>query len=281
MLWPHWATGLWKSKYDNMINGSDGTQFPPGTISINSRLYLFTTQPCRSLYMTYDSKVTVAGIEALKFTLPATIFINGNAYPDNKAFCPYECYVTGILDSSGCQPNPQTTIPFKMRSPILVSAPHFYHGDPSLVEAVVGLKPDSNLHETYFSIEQHTGIPFDGVMRLQLNAHIQPIKDITQTEGLQEVVLPIMYFSFEAKINSDKILLMKRTLINPLAILQGVEYVFICIGSLLILVVLIIFLQNIVRNMNMKTIRKTLLAKSVEEQNPLLENINGTSQGHA
>ena len=226
--------------------------------------------------MTYASKVTVAGIEALKIILPATLFINGSEYLDNKAFCPYECYVTGILDSSGCKPNPQTTIPFKMRSPILVSAPHFYHGDPSLVEAVVGLKPDSNLHETYFSIERHMGIPIDGAMRLQLNAHIQSIKDITQTEGLQEVILPIMYFSFEAKINSDKIHLMKRTLLNPLAILHAVEYAAICIGGLLVFSVLIILVFNFVEKKK-KRIRHVLLANSSEEEKPLLVNSNETS----
>ena len=276
-MWVEWRgkrdLGLWKSKYANMINGSDGNQFPPGTITADTRLYLFTTQLCRSLYVTYDSKVTVAGIEALKFTLPATVFVNNS---NNKAFCPYECYVTGILDSSGCKPNPQTTIPFKMRSPILASAPHFYHGDPSLVKAVVGLKPDSNLHETYFSIERHMGIPVDGAMRLQLNAHIQPIKDVTQTEGLQEVILPIMYFSSEAKINSDNIHLMKRTLLNPLAILHAVEYAAICIGGLLIFIVLLIFLHNFVKKKK-KAMRQVLLANSSEEHKPLLINSNETS----
>ena len=151
-----------------------------------------------------------------------------------------------------------------------------YHGDPSLVKAVVGLKPDSNLHETYFSIERHMGIPVDGAMRLQLNAHIQPIKDVTQTEGLQEVILPIMYFSSEAKINSDNIHLMKRTLLNPLAILHAVEYAAICIGGLLIFIVLLIFLHNFVKKKK-KAMRQVLLANSSEEHKPLLINSNETS----
>ena len=281
-MWVEWRgrkdVGLWKSRYANMINGSDGTQFPPGTIASDTRLYIFTTQLCRSLYLSYDSDVTVAGIEALKFAIPASIFINGSEFLENKAFCPYECYKTGILDTSGCQPNPQTKIPLKMRSPILVSAPHFYHGDPSLLEAVVGLKPESNLHETYFSVERHMGIPIDGAMRLQLNAHIQPIKDIAQTEGIHEVILPIMYFSFDAKINADKIHLMKRSLLVPLAILHGVENAVIGIGGLLIFIVLIVLVKNFVRKRNMKTMRKRLLANSAEEHKPLLvNNDNGTS----
>lgn len=243
-----------------MINGSDGTQFPPGSVTSHSRLYLFLTQLCRSIYMIYDTEVQLNGIKALKFTVPATVFLNGSDYPENKAFCPYECYTTGILDTSGCQSNSETAIPFKMRSPILVSAPHFYHGDPKLVEAVNGLKPVAALHETFFSVEPHTGIPIDGAMRLQLNAHIQPVEDIKQTECLQEVILPIMYFSGEAKINSVKTKLMKDKILGPLSVVYSAEYVAIGIGTFLLLVALVLSVISCLKN-----------RQTAEEKTPLVK----------
>lgn len=38
-------------------------------------------------------------------------------------------------------------------APIYLSFPHFYKADPTLLDAVDGLKPDPEKHETYFKIQ--------------------------------------------------------------------------------------------------------------------------------
>lgn len=38
-------------------------------------------------------------------------------------------------------------------APVFVSNPHFYQADPSLLDAVEGLKPNKTLHDTFFKIQ--------------------------------------------------------------------------------------------------------------------------------
>ena len=42
-----WGTEEEKDPYCNMINGSDGTQYPPDRLDENSVVYIFVTQLCR------------------------------------------------------------------------------------------------------------------------------------------------------------------------------------------------------------------------------------------
>lgn len=45
-------------------------------------------------------------------------------------------------------------------APVYISNPHFYLADPTLLDAVDGLKPNQSQHETYFKI-QPVNIAFD------------------------------------------------------------------------------------------------------------------------
>lgn len=38
-------------------------------------------------------------------------------------------------------------------APVYISNPHFYLADPELLDAVVGLKPNQSIHESYFKIQ--------------------------------------------------------------------------------------------------------------------------------
>lgn len=42
---------------------------------------------------------------------------------------------------------------FSSGAPVYLSFPHFYKADPKLLDAVDGLKPIENLHQTYFKIQ--------------------------------------------------------------------------------------------------------------------------------
>ena len=45
----------WGSDACNMINGTDGTQFPPRTITEDTTLYIFVTQLCR--FISYHESI--------------------------------------------------------------------------------------------------------------------------------------------------------------------------------------------------------------------------------
>ena len=44
-------------------------------------------------------------------------------------------------------------IPKISAAPVYLSFPHFYKADPKLLDAVEGLKPNPEIHETYFKIQ--------------------------------------------------------------------------------------------------------------------------------
>lgn len=72
--------------------------------------------------------------------------------PDNNCFCPvstdeegnefFDCPTSGLINIMPC-----------VQAPILVSYPHFYLGDESLLNYVIGVKPDPELHASFVYFE--------------------------------------------------------------------------------------------------------------------------------
>ncbi|KAM7439967.1 the CD36 [Porites harrisoni] len=176
----------WSDKYANMINGSDGTQFAP-RVSKDAVLYAYSPEICRSVYFTYESTVKVKGIKLYRFIAPKELYLSGDVYEANKGFCvpSNRCLPTGLLNISRCQPqNP----------PVIISPPHFYQGDKSLVEAVNGLDPQKSLHETFVDVEPITGTVMRAAKRIQINVALESVDTLTQTTGkFQRVFLPVMF----------------------------------------------------------------------------------------
>ena len=142
------------------IVGTDGLAFSPG-ITEEDTLWLFNDQLCRSIWLTSEGKVDVNGIDALRFTPPASVFSFSN--PDNYCYCPdiRECAVEendtwnlsscercvdGIISLEGCQ-----------GVPVIMSTPHFLDGDDRLWQAIDGLQPQRDEHVTYLHLEPLSG----------------------------------------------------------------------------------------------------------------------------
>ena len=78
--------------------------------------------------------------------------------------------------------------------PIALSYPHFYQSDPTLLEAVEGLEPKQDLHESYFFIQPKSGLPVDLAFRFQINMALQDISAIDNVDGFSDLVLPLLWF---------------------------------------------------------------------------------------
>lgn len=262
-VWQKWKgkaeVGLWTSPWANMINGSDGTQFSPGT-KTSDKLYAFFVQLCRSVYFEYDSPFTVHGINTLRFTYPEKVWQNTTLNPDNAGFCPNRCFPTGILDVSVCKDTP-VTLPV-----ILTSEPHFYQGDPSLVQAVEGLSPNKEDHATFLDVEPHFGLPLHVSIRLQLNAFVEAVDGIPQTKGIKSVFLPLVYFNNSVTIDSSTADLMKEVLI-PMKVIPWVSIGFLCLGCLLITVLPV---QIMLQKRKEKKMRERKMKDADSETKPLL-----------
>ncbi|TKS78435.1 Lysosome membrane protein 2 85 kDa lysosomal membrane sialoglycoprotein [Collichthys lucidus] len=144
----------WSSNQSNMINGTDGAVFHP-LINRNELLYIFAADLCRSIHLAYVKDVEVKGIQAYRFAPPSDVLMSPKDNPTNEGFCvpAGDCLGTGVLKVSVCREG----------APIVVSFPHFYQADPKYINAVEGLSPNKEEHET-----PH-GVPIRACKRAQLN----------------------------------------------------------------------------------------------------------------
>ncbi|KAG1650353.1 Lysosome membrane protein 2 [Nymphon striatum] len=188
----------WKSKYCNMLNGTDGGQFPP-SVSKKDVLYTFSTDLCRSLHLTYEKNVDHHGISTYRFIAPEDLFADPRTFAPNKCYCTTKpCFGKGLLDISSC----------KKGAPVVMSSPHFYQAAKEYQDAVVGLTPDKTKHETLLDVEPNTGAVLKAAKRVQINVHIEPSSSTWYVQF--NLPIPIscrsrdtnLNFNFEHKIQS-------------------------------------------------------------------------------
>uniref|UniRef100_A0A8C6SAR4 Lysosome membrane protein 2-like n=1 Tax=Neogobius melanostomus TaxID=47308 RepID=A0A8C6SAR4_9GOBI len=156
---------FWTSNQSNSINGSDSAFHP--LLDKNERIYIFTPDLCRSIYMEFEKDVDVKGIPAYRFTPPRSVLASKEENPANEGFCvsPQECLGTGLLKVSPCRKG----------APVVASFPHFYLADEKYVAAIEGMSPEREHHQTFLDINPTTGVIVRANKRAQVNILINRI----------------------------------------------------------------------------------------------------------
>lgn len=118
--------------------------------------------------MEYEEDVAHFDIKTYRFSAAKDLFDDPETYAPNRCYCVKKpCFGQGLLDISACKKGILyvINIAFKNSSakahwlvfhsgaPVVMSAPHFYQGDPKYRDAVVGLNPVKEKHETYLDVE--------------------------------------------------------------------------------------------------------------------------------
>lgn len=146
------------------IYGTTGELWPVKMDPV-APISVFVSDLCRSITLNYHDKYEAHGIEGSQWMGGDKVFDNGHLYEENRCFCLEEdfadCPPTGNLDISKCQ----------LGAPATMSYPHFYMADPSYLNAVDGLSPNSTLHKFTIALHPETGIPLDLAARIQLNMY--------------------------------------------------------------------------------------------------------------
>jgi hypothetical protein len=164
-----------------MINGTDSTIWHPEE-KPSDEVYVFLSDICRSFRLEYsESRTNTFGITNDRFVLPDTAFAN---IPDNYGFCVnatnenkthvVQCLPSGLMSLKTCikckfivlivsicfiiiiiclVSGSSISIPL----PIIASSPHFLGADPSVKNAVGGLKSDESIHRSFMDVEPITG----------------------------------------------------------------------------------------------------------------------------
>ncbi|XP_005798696.1 lysosome membrane protein 2 isoform X1 [Xiphophorus maculatus] len=176
----------WSTNESNSILGSDGSAFHP-LLNKSERLYVFSPDLCRTIYMEFEKDVEVKGIPAYRFTPPRSVLASKEENPANKGFCvtPKECLGTGVLKVSPCRKG----------APVVASFPHFYLGEDKYIEAIGGMAPQSHHHQTFLDLNPTTGVIVRASKRAQVNILINRMSGYPDTKLLKETVFPVMFLN--------------------------------------------------------------------------------------
>lgn len=106
-------------------------------------MYIFVDLMCRSLVLQPTTEpVELGQMEIWKYILTAEALKNGDDDAENAGFCIGEngsCSPSGTLDLSTCL---KQTVGFEL--PMILSKPHFLHGDPKLRSLFDGIEPNED-----------------------------------------------------------------------------------------------------------------------------------------
>nr|XP_030141254.3 scavenger receptor class B member 1 isoform X1 [Taeniopygia guttata]XP_041575336.1 scavenger receptor class B member 1 isoform X1 [Taeniopygia guttata] len=211
----------WRSNQCNMINGTAGEMWPP--FLSPTFLDFYSPDACRSLRLVYEQSGEFKGVPTYRFVAPKTLFANGTDYPPNEGFCP--CMQSGILNVSTC----------RLNAPMFISHPHFYNADPSLVNAVEGLRPNKDQHGLFLDLHPMTGIPMNCSIKLQLNLYIKRVSGITQTGKIKPVVLPLLWFAESGSIEGSVLKQFYTNLVLLPSVLEYLQYTLLGLSAPLII----------------------------------------------
>ncbi|XP_030046438.1 lysosome membrane protein 2 [Microcaecilia unicolor] len=212
----HW----WTSDTCNMINGTDGTSFHP-LISKEETLYMFVSDLCRSIYITYQSSQSVKGITAYRFVPPSKLFANVTINPDNAGFCvpAGNCLGTGILNVSTCMQG----------VPILLSNPHFYQAEDKYIHDIEGMHPNQEDHESFIDINPLSGVIVRAAKRLQVNVYVRQIPEFTIPEKIRTMVFPVMYVN-ETVLIDDESAEKLRSILLKTSVVSNIPFMIMVLG---------------------------------------------------
>ncbi|XP_023174123.1 lysosome membrane protein 2 [Drosophila hydei] len=174
----------WNEEPCTSIAGSEGSFFPPRDITKSDVVHIYDKDLCRIIPLKYVERVEKDGLAADLYRLPNNSYGDSRNNPENKCYDTndYEA-VRGLQNISPCQ----------YGAPVYISNPHFYESDPQLLDAVEGLEPQREKHETYFKIQPKLGVPLEGKVRIQLNLKVTRAPDVHPVRDFRDFMFPVMW----------------------------------------------------------------------------------------
>lgn len=219
-----WGTEEEKDPYCNMINGSDGTQYPPDRLDENSVVYIFVTQLCRSLYLVYDYAVDYLGVKVLRYVAPPEMLQSSTMNPDNACYCSsLGCLGSSLLEMTPC-----------IKIPLIMSTPHYFLGDGDELSKYIGLNPVEELHGTILYIETKLGVPVYAHKRLQINIPLMPYGNLTSFMNFNRLYFPVFWVDENAEMSQEDMNQLDQVLTLPFALFYSIGAILIVAGLVMV-----------------------------------------------
>ncbi|XP_069765334.1 platelet glycoprotein 4 isoform X2 [Narcine bancroftii] len=219
---------FWNDQYCDMINGTDGSSFPPFLHNV-MKIYFFSSDICRSIFAEYEQKKSLKGIPVHRFVIPPKALASYVENPDNRCYCKdktisQNCTYGGILGISAC----------KEKKPIFISLPHFLYASDEIVNSIEGMTPNKEEHETLLDVEPVTGFSLRIAKRIQINLMFKPSKNIEILHNIKEpTYFPLIWLNETVTVDDETAKRFKRSLIIPVRVLGIAQLSLLCLGSLM------------------------------------------------
>lgn len=125
----------------------------------------------------------------------------------------------------------------------MVSFPHFYNADPKYINAIDGLSPNQEEHETYLDVNPMTGLPIRACRRGQVNIILNRILGFPRTKLIKETIFPIMYINETATID-DASAAQMRMLLLIVKLASNSPVLIVGLGGILLVVLVVLVYKD-------------------------------------
>lgn len=188
----------------NAVKGSGGEFYSPGQTK-DRPLTFFNGELCRYLDLYFMEEQQINGLKVNKYAATARSVDNGTKYEEYSCFSYGESLPSGVMNVSAC----------RYGAPVVVSFPHFYAADPYYLDLVDGLKPDSEKHEFFITMEPEIGIPIEVGARMQINVMVRRSENIGLFQEAPTVFFPAFWLEQKVRIPDEMIEDLKMALSMP------------------------------------------------------------------
>ncbi|XP_015123047.1 scavenger receptor class B member 1 [Diachasma alloeum] len=190
----------------NQIQGAtEGTLFPTN-IEKDVVFRVFRKAFCRVLPIVFKNETYEEGLRVFEYKFADDFLDPPEMNSDNECYCRkmQTCLKRGLSDLTPCYYN----------IPAAVSLPHFLDADPSLLDGVVGLKPEPEKHRTRIFIQPDVGAPIHVNSRIQTNLVMQHTVYNPRIKAFNGLVVPLFWSDLEiSKEGNDLIPIMHLLLV--------------------------------------------------------------------
>ncbi|TRY97131.1 hypothetical protein DNTS_032787 [Danionella cerebrum] len=131
-------------------------------------------------------------------------------------------------------------------APVVVSFPHFHLGDKKYIQAMEGLSPVHEHHQTFLDLNPTMGVPVRAMKRAQINIHLERVTGFPMTRNLNSTIFPIVFLN-ESVVMDDVSAARVQKLLLIVTLVTHFPLILVGLGVVLLLVfvvLLIRFYQN-------------------------------------
>ncbi|KAF4528634.1 hypothetical protein B566_EDAN012782 [Ephemera danica] len=220
-MWEDSATlPFWSGPQCNQILGTDAAIFPP-FLTRESRINIFSSDLCRSLYAVYQQDIEYRDIPGYRYVASHEQLANVKDNPENYCWCSENagCLKEGSVDLYPCQD-----------AAVVLTFPHFYQAARDYQSMVDGLSPNQQKHETFLDLEPYTGVPLRGAKRIQFNMMVKPVRNIQITNNLPEALIPLLWVDEGVELDEENANLLRSSVYGVITALQALRWVLVTLG---------------------------------------------------